>query len=171
MTRDSSQRSPRLVAAFHGMVLLCLLVLLSMPVLPTTDGPIHRYYVGVLHDVLSHNGSVYDQSYAIRHPFPPYAMQYFALLGLARIWDINTAEKIFAAVTVLITAYGFRSAARALGRNGDVIALGVSCLLLPWSLWMGFFNYTMAVGLSLVALSLWLHARAGRKKLWPCSQS
>ncbi len=138
-----------------------------MPVLPTTDGPIHRYYVGVLHDVLSHNGSVYDQAYAIRHPFPPYAMQYFVELGLAPVFGLVLAEKLFAVFTVLITAYGFRSAARALGKNGDTIALGVSCLLLPWSLWMGFFNYTMAVGLSLVALSLWLHACSGKKWLWP----
>ena len=167
MNRKSSHPSPRLAVAFYGIVLLCVLILMSMPVLPTTDGPIHRYYVGVLHDVLSHNGSVYDQTYAIRHPFPPYAMQYFVELGLAPMVGLRMAEKIFAAMTLLITAYGFRSAARGLGKNGDAIALGVSCLLLPWSLWMGFFNYTMAVGLSLIALSLWLHARAGRKKLWP----
>lgn len=137
-----------------------------MPVLPTTDGPVHRYYVGVLHDLIVHAGTVYEHAYAIRYPFPPYATQYMLMLGLTWIWDVSTSEKIFAVITILVTAYGFRSLARKLGRNGDVISLAVSSLLLPWSLWMGFFNYTLAVGLSLVALSVWLGARNGRPLFW-----
>ena len=86
---DSSRAVSLLFAAL--VVLVCCWVL-SLPLFPTQDGPMHKYYVHAIASLLS--GSHSYQAYSIRHPFPPYAIHYAILLGLTRIFSFSLAEKI-----------------------------------------------------------------------------
>ena len=137
---------------------------LSLPLFPTQDGPIHKYYVHVIASLRS--GSHVYGSYVIRHPFPPYAIHYAVLLGLTRFLSVDLAEKVFVCLIFILTAYGFRYCARALGPSGDLVSLCMVPLVLHWALMMGFLNYSLAVGLFFLAAGLWTRAGEGEARLW-----
>ena len=137
---------------------------LSLPLFPTQDGPMHKYYVHAIASLLSGSHS-YD-AYRIRHPFPPYATHYALLLGLTRFVSFDLAEKLLIGVIFICTAYGFRYCARSMGPSGGLVSLCVLPLLLHWSLVMGFLNYSLAVGLFFLAAGLWCRAGNGRPRLW-----
>jgi hypothetical protein len=123
----------------------------------------HKYYVHAIASLLS--GSNSYNSYIMRHPFPPYATHYAALLALTTFLSFDLAEKIFICMVFVCTAYGFRYCARALGPSGDLLSLCMIPLVLHWSLVMGFLNYSLAVGLFFLATGLWCRA-AGQSRLW-----
>ncbi len=150
---------------FHGLVLVFCLWTLSLPLFPTQDGPMHKYYVHAIASLLS--GSHDYSVYRIRHPIPPYAIHYALLLVLTRVVSYDLAEKLFVCLILLCTAYGFRYSARSLGPSGGMLSLCMAPLLLHWSLTMGFLNYSLAIGLFFLAVGLWLRASVGRRGLWP----
>jgi hypothetical protein len=149
---------------FAGLVFIFCAWALSLPLFPTQDGPMHKYYVHALASLLS--GSPAYNSYLIRHPFPPYATHYALLLGLTRFLSFELAEKLLICIVFVCTAYGFRYCARSLGPSGDLLSLCMIPLLLHWSLVMGFLNYSLAVGLFFLAAGLWCRAAAGHLRLW-----
>jgi hypothetical protein len=149
---------------FAAIVAAFCVWILSLPLFPTQDGPMHRYYVHVLINLLDHT-HLYDV-YQIRHPFPPYATHYFSLLVLSRVFSYDVAEKIFVCVMVICFAYGFRFCAKAIGPSGDLLSLCIAPLFLHWSLMMGFFNYSFAIGLFLFAMGFWAYASRGSRLAW-----
>ena len=148
-----------LLAAF------CVWVL-ALPLFPSHDGPIHRYYVHALDSLLQHS-TTYDV-YQIRHPFPPYATHYMLLLGLSHLFSFDVAEKLFVCLMLAAFGFGVRLAAKAVGPAGDWTSLFFAPLLLSWSLMMGFFNYILGVGLVLLAVACWQRIRNGDRwaPLW-----
>ena len=114
----------------------------------------HRYYARALGAVLSHQPRF--DVYAIRHPFPPYATQYLSLIGLFHFFSFDMAEKVFTVIEMLCFACGLRLCATAIGPAGQWLSLLVTPLLLPWYLLMGFFNYSIGLGISLLAVGCWL---------------
>ena len=132
---------------------VCVWVL-SLPIFPSQDGPMHRYYAHALGAVLAHQP--HFGLYAIRHPFPPYATQYLSLIGLFHVFSFDMAEKVFTVIEVLCFACGFRLCAVAIGPAGAWVSLLVTPLLLPWYLLMGFFNYSIGLGIALLAVGCWL---------------
>jgi hypothetical protein len=149
---------------FAGLVAVFCVWGLSLPLFPTQDGPMHKYYVHVLASLLSGTHS-YD-AYLIRHPFPPYATHYAVLLGLTRFVSFDLAEKLLICLIFAGTAYGVRYCARSLGPSGDLFSLCAVPLLLHWSLVMGFLNYSLAVGFFFLAAGLWCRAAEGHLRLW-----
>ncbi len=142
---------------FAGLVCIFCVWALSLPLFPTQDGPMHKYYVHVIASLFS--GSHAYDAYVIRRPFPPYATHYAVLLGLTRFVSFDLAEKILVCLIFVSTAYGFRYCARALGPSGDLLSLCMVPLVLHWSLVMGFLNYSLAVALLFLAVGLWVRAR------------
>jgi hypothetical protein len=138
---------------FASLVGIFCLWVLSLPLFPTQDGPMHKYYVHVLASLLS--GSHNYPAYNIRHPFPPYATHYAVLLGLTRFVTFDTAEKLLICLIFVCTAYGVRFCARSFGPAGDWLSLWAVPLVLHWSVGMGFLNYSLGVGLFFLAAGLW----------------
>lgn len=67
--------------------------ILSLPSFPTHDGPMHLYYIGVLHHLLA-GKSVFSDFYSIRtNPIPPYTLQYVILFLLTSVVGFIAAEK------------------------------------------------------------------------------
>jgi hypothetical protein len=149
---------------FAGLLAVFCVWALSLPLFPTQDGPMHKYYVHVLAGLLS--GAQSNSAYVIRHPFPPYATHYAVLLGLTRWVSFDLAEKLLICLIFGCTAYGVRYCARSLGPSGDLLSLCTIPLVLHWSLVMGFLNYSLAVGLFFLAAGLWCRAARGRLRLW-----
>jgi hypothetical protein len=146
------------ILLFAGLVGVFCVWALSLPLFPTQDGPMHKYYVHAIASLLS--GSQSYRSYVIRHPFPPYATHYAVMLGLTRFLPLDVAEKILICLIFACTAYGVRYCARAMGAAGEWLALCMVPLVLHWSLVMGFLNYSLAVGLFFLAAGLWCRAEA-----------
>ncbi len=159
---DTKFNSTVFAGLFAGLVLLFCAWALSLPLFPTQDGPMHKYYVHAIASLLS--GSHAYDAYVIRHPFPPYATHYAILLGLSRFLSFDLAEKLLICIAFACTAYGVRYCARSLGPSGELVSLSAVPLVLHWSLGMGFLNYSLAVGLFFLAAGLWCRA-SGR--LWP----
>ena len=118
----------------------------------------HRYYIHVLDSLLQ--GQRTYSVYEIRHPFPPYLTHYGILLLLFHMLPYDWAEKVFACLIVLLFALGLRFSAKQIGPAGGCASLFCAPLLLGWPLMMGFFNFTLGVGLLLLLTAVW--QRLGR---------
>jgi uncharacterized protein YhhL (DUF1145 family) len=149
----SQQRSIFSSILFAVLLAAICVWILSLPVFPSQDGPIHRYYIHVLDSLLQHQSSYSD--YQIRHPLPPYATHYAVLLLLFHVFPHDLAEKLFVCSIVLCLGYGVRFSARQIGTAGNWVTLFCTPLLLAWPLMMGFFNFTLGVGLALLAAAFW----------------
>src|ERR1700679_4163870 len=106
-TEQESGFDPKLISIFFaGLVSVFCAWALSLPLFPTQDGPMHKYYVHAIASLLS--GSRAYDAYLIRHPLPPYAIHYALLLGLTKLLSFDLAEKVFICLIFVLTAYNFR---------------------------------------------------------------
>jgi hypothetical protein len=149
---------------FAAMIACFAVWVFTLPVFPTQDGPMHRYYIHVL-DALLHHSALYG-AYVIRHPFPPYATHYFILMELSHVFSYDVAEKLLIVGILGCFAYGLRFCAMGCGRAGNVLSFFAAPLLLHWALMMGFFNYSIALGLFLLIAGCWQRAIRGRRVFW-----
>lgn len=129
---------------------------LSMPLLPTEDGPVHLYYAQILGRLIWHTHPATAQFFRIKHLFPPYSLYYYALVLLGRFLPFLLADRIVACVYFVLFVFGFRYFAKAVGDGADTATLFSTVLLLNWPLGMGFVNFDLAVALALWAAGLWL---------------
>jgi hypothetical protein len=139
--------------------------ILSLPVFPSQDGPAHVYFADVASHLWSGN-SVFSGSYEIVHPISPYALQTYLLIPLLRLAGPVWAEKFLVCVIVVVTAAGMRLFAMRLGDAGDLVALLATPFFTNYFLFMGFYNYCLAVGLALLAAGIWSggnRTQAGRR--------
>jgi len=139
--------------AFWGILLVFAVWVLALPIFPTQDGPMHRYYVHVLDSLLQHK-TAYDV-YEIRHPFPPYLTQYSILLVLFHFMSYDFAEKLFTCLVLFCLAFGLRLAAQEISPSGRWVSLLFAPILFSWPLMMGFFNFTLGIGLTLFCMAFW----------------
>lgn len=138
-----------IVAAF-------VLWMLSMPCFPTTDGPVHMYYVHILSSLFAHNNADYAHYFRIRHVLPPYSLYYYTLLLLSKVMPMLTADRLIICFYFVSFVFGFRFLARQVGPSADITTLLVTPLLLNWPLGMGFVNFCLALSFSFWAAGLWL---------------
>src|SRR5580704_5267237 len=82
-------------------------ILLAAPMFPTQDGPVHLYYAGVLHGVLT-KSAPYAQHFAIKNLLTPYALEYYSLLALETVFSPTVSEKVLLACYIFTFGLGFR---------------------------------------------------------------
>ncbi len=154
--------SPELVATIV-VVFAYVIWLLSLPAFPTQDGPIHLYYTHVLRALFAHRPTPYSDFYRVKHLLPPYALYYYALLGLSHGVSLLMADRLIVCVYVVSFVFGFRYVARALGPAADTMTLFATLVLLNWPLGMGFVNFCLALSFAFWAIGLWMRfaGRAG----------
>ncbi len=131
---------------------------LSLPVFPTQDGPMHLYYAHVMLALFGHGSEVYARFYRIKHLLPPYSAYYYLLIGLSRFVPLFLADKLVICGYMVSFVYGFRYMARAVGPAAEQAALLATLLLLNWPLGMGFVNFCLGVSLALWTLGVWMRA-------------
>ena len=148
-----------------AIVAVFILWLISMPCFPTTDSPVHMYYVHVLGSLLAHNNPAYEHFFRIRHLLPPYSLYYYALLLLSKAMPMLVADRVIIGVYFLSFIFGFRFLARGIGPSADLATLLVTPLLLNWPLGMGFVNFCLSLSFTFWATGLWLRLQ-GTRNLW-----
>ncbi len=135
------------------------LFLLTLPLLPNGDGPVHIYLSSIFRELAAHTSPLYASFYAIRHLVQPYSFHYYLLIALERFTTPDTAEKLFAGLIWATLALGFRALTRALAPGNSLAPLLIFAFLFSWPLSAGFFNFTFAAGLLLLALAFYLTQR------------
>ncbi len=144
---------------FYGLLALFCLWMLSLPVLPTQDGPMHLYLARVFSDLLG-DGHTFSSYFFIRHLVSPYVAHYYLLIAFSHIAGYIWADKLAGTLILLITALGFRFLARQLGAAAPLTSLFFLPLLINWPFFMGFFSFALATGMALWALGFWCRARS-----------
>ncbi len=130
--------------------------ILSLPLFPTQDGPMHLYYARIMQALLFHRDpGIFPQYFTIKHLAPPYALYYYLLLTFGHFTSLVVADKLVICVYSVVFLFGFRFLARTLGPSGDAMSLLATLYVLNWPLGMGFVNYCLSVALACWALGLW----------------
>ncbi len=99
----------------------------------------------------------YGGAFHIRNFLPPYAVHAYLLIVLSQCVPAVWAEKILACLCILVTAFGFRTWARSIGPLAEVTAIFAVPFALHRFLLMGFYNYSLAIGLAFYCLACWRH--------------
>jgi hypothetical protein len=154
--QPEASQTPGYFWLFTAIVLLYCLWVLSLPLFPTQDGPVHLYLATIFKGLLSHSAGIYDKYYFIRHYLPPYSFYYYLLVALMHVMSALNVEKLFVCLILISFAYGFRFLAAEIGPNGPVFSLFVLCILLNWALGMGFENFVFSLSMAFWALGLWM---------------
>lgn len=130
--------------------------MLCVPDWPSQDGPVHLYYAHVFGKLLGHSNPTLEQYFRIKHLLPPYALYYYALVGLSSFVSPLLADRIIICCYLVSFVFGFRFVAKWLGPSGEATTLVATLLLLNWPLGMGFVNYCLALSFALWGVGLWL---------------
>ncbi len=138
-----------------GLLALVVFVL-TLPLFPSGDGPVHIYYSKILYLLATHQAGIYGNVYFIRHLVQPYSLHYFWLILFEQFVSVAVAEKTFVAAILLVNALGFRFLARRLGASAPTVSLAILPFLLSWALSSGFFNFCFAAGVLSFAYGLYL---------------
>lgn len=144
---------------FAGILLLYCAWVLSLPLFPTQDGPVHLYLASIFKSLLGGTPNNYSTYYLIRHYLPPYSFHYYLLVALMHLMSPLLAEKLFVCLILISFACGFRYLAIGIGPNGPLFSIFALCLLLNWSLAMGFENYLCSLSMAFWALGIWMRTR------------
>lgn len=153
-------------AAFFSIVLLYCAWVLSLPLFPSQDGPVHLYYSQILSHLLSGSSPLFSQYFELRYPPPPYLVHYYLLLALSKLGGFLLAEKLFVCLIIVAFCCGFRFLATSIGSGAGWVSLWVPPLSLNWMLGMGFHNFCLSLALGLWAMGVWLRASRSRHWFW-----
>jgi hypothetical protein len=162
----TSEKTAGFLVPFVILLVFYCVWIFALPLFPSLDGSLHLYYASVMGSLLS-GSKDFASYYFIRHILPPYALHYYFLIAAAHFFGYAIADKLLVCLIFITTAFGFRYLVRYLGPSGDILSLFMVPLLLNWSLGMGFYNYCLAIGMTLWALGFWYRAVQQRSnQLW-----
>jgi hypothetical protein len=130
-------------------------MILSLPLFPSQDGPVHLYYVDVLRGLLSHTGP-YPQYFEIKSYLTPYMLEYYSLLCLEKVFSPLLSEKLLICVYVLTFVFGFRYLLDSVTEDPGPWALAGTLFCLNLYIYMGFLNYALGTALVLFLAGFWL---------------
>jgi hypothetical protein len=138
---------------------------LSLPLFPMMDGPVHLYYIHVLRALFAKAPNIYHSFYYIRSILPPYSAYYYLQMALGSFLPDLLADKLIICLYFVLFAFGFRYLAMAIGPSGEWMALLATLLFLSWPLGMGFVNYCLSAAIAMWAIGLWWRA-SGQPGHW-----
>ena len=133
-------------------------MILSLPLFPSHDGPVHLYYVEVVKGLLTHSGP-YAQEFAIKSYLTPYALEYYSLLALETVFPPLLSEKLLICGYVLVFILGFRYLVGSVTAAPGLWTLAGAPFCLNAYVFLGFLNYALGCALALVLCGCWLRWR------------
>ncbi len=152
----------KLLILFSAIVIAYCVWVMTLPVFPSQDGPLHMYYAHVFSRFLAGSPGVYAKWYRHGSWLPPYSLYYYLLAGFGSLFGYPAADKIAVCLCMLLLGFGLRFLGRGLGRGGEAAAFLGLPMLLNWPLMMGFISFSLSLGLLLWAGGLWVRFGVGR---------
>jgi hypothetical protein len=128
--------------------------IVSLPVFPSQDGPVHLYYAEVASRLFS-GSAAFGAEYRLAHWLPPYSLHYYILMLLLRWVPAPLAEKLLVCIAVLVSGYGLRFLAGRIGPSGSVVSIWMLPFVLHRYIFLGLYNYGLALGLAFFAMGVW----------------
>jgi hypothetical protein len=138
-----------------ALLSLHLLYVLSLPVFPSQDGPVHLYYADVFASLCRDPGA-YNGYFEIRHMLPPYAFNTYFFLAANLVAPAQVSEKLYVCLCLLATFGSIRYLAAACGRDVTLASSIGLPFLLHKHLFMWLYNFVLAAPVALVLCGLWL---------------
>jgi len=139
------------------IVLLCLTaaLVLSLPVFPSQDGPVHLYYADLFRDLLMHSNQ-YGGYFEIKTVLTPYAFHYYVLIALETVFSPVMSEKILLCIYIVLFIFGFRYLIHSVaGQSSPWVIAGIP-FCLHRLVYMGFLNYCLGVAMTMFLVGYWI---------------
>jgi hypothetical protein len=147
--------------------MLCCLWVISLPVFPSQDGPLHLYFAQIFKQLLDHRQGIYSQSFYIKHYIPPYSLYYYSLVELSRLSSMEMADKLTVCIYFIGLPLGIRALCRSVAGYSGWVPFLIFPVLLNWPLMMGFVNYSIGTAFACFALAAWCDRdSSGNKARW-----
>ncbi|MBC7925969.1 MAG: hypothetical protein H7039_09970 [Bryobacteraceae bacterium] len=141
------------IAAF--LYLINAILVLSLPIFPSQDGPVHLYYTEVIRDLLLNSGQ-YGQYFAIKQLITPYAFQYYTMIALETVFTPEMSEKVLICLYLAAFGLGFKYLLESVGRRNTPWVLTSLPFAMHSLVFMGFLNFCFAVALAMFLCGFWL---------------
>jgi len=103
---DNKQKSGQttFLLPFVGLVAMYCGWILSLPLFPAQDSPMHLYIASVLSSLFS--GSNHFSTYFyVRHLLTPYSLHYYFLIVLGRLFSFPIADKLLVCTIIVCSAF------------------------------------------------------------------
>jgi hypothetical protein len=141
--------------AFWLLAIAYILFPLSLTAFPSEDGPVHLYYADVLKQLLT-GGNSYNHYFEVRHWLPPYALIYYLFIALEGFVSPLLADRLFVCLYVSLLLFGFRFLLRVLNPRSTAMAVLIFPFVFNKFVYLGFYNFVLAVALTLILCAYWL---------------
>lgn len=128
--------------------------MLWLPCFPSEDGPVHVYYATVARSLLA-GQSTFAGAFHVAHRFPPYSLHAYLLMWMMAFTSGVTAEKALACIALITAAAGFAYFAKQIGGNAGLVTLAAIPFFANRYLFIGFYGFSIGVGLALLAMGIW----------------
>jgi hypothetical protein len=127
----------------------------------TEDGPSHVYSAMVARNlVLNHGHTHFSSVYQINRRILPNWTATILLAAIEQIAGVDYAEKVMASLCILVGFFAFAYAVRCFAPNENPFTPVANFLLQTWFLWVGFYNFYLAMLLALAVIGYYARGDA-----------
>src|SRR5579872_309021 len=142
---------------FWLLLIAYILVISSFRFFPSQDGAVHLYYADVIKQ-LHKTPSAYGAYYGLKSLIPPYALTTYVLIVLTDVMSAQAAEKFLVIAYLILFCLGVRYLIASLRVSPAIPALMALPLALNFTLHMGFYNFSLGIGVMLFAAGFWVRS-------------
>lgn len=128
--------------------------MLWLPCFPSEDGPVHVYYATVARSLLA-GQSTFADAFRVAHRLPPYSLHAYLLMWMMTFVSGVTTEKVLACIALITAAAGFAYFTKQIGGNAGIVTLAALPFFANRYLFIGFYGYSIGIGLALLAMGIW----------------
>jgi hypothetical protein len=128
----------------------------AFTVFPSQDGPAHLENANIIRRYDEPAHALFREYYSLRGRLEPNWAGHLALVGLMRVFEPRTAEKVLVTLCVLALPLAARYAMSAFPSRDPWPALLLMPFTLSWFVHMGFYYFSLSLALFLVAVGYWL---------------
>lgn len=141
---------------FYLVVCFNIIPVFAGKIFVTFDGSAHGYNVNILRDLLFNGGEIYGPYFKINYELVPNLLGHFILLGLTSFLPYFVAERILVASFLFFVPFLYRKIVLHYQPSNSL----ASFIIIPFTsyslLYLGFYNFSIAIILMLVAILYWL---------------
>ncbi|QQR87638.1 MAG: hypothetical protein IPJ76_05265 [Flavobacteriales bacterium] len=134
-------------ALFLLLLATSLFAVWRLPVFLTQDGPSHLYNARILLELWGDDALGYGRFFTLNTDFSPNWTGNLLLAGLLKLFPAVVAEKVLVSAYVLLLAFGFKQAVRALSAGTPWLSSLVFVSVFNYHLLYGFFNFCLGLAL------------------------